>query len=101
MNFDIKHDAKNRKFCTIISGKECSLKYEKISDHILDFKQIFVPKNLRGQGIGGRLVEFGFQYAKKNMMKVKPSCSYVMEFTEIKLEYKELLYNPTAVVTPG
>ena len=80
MNFDIKHDQKGQKFFTNIAGKECSLKYEKLSDQLLDFKLLYVPANLRGQGLADRIAAFGFEYAKKNGFQVKASCSYIQEY---------------------
>lgn len=80
MNFDIKHDEKTQKFYTTIAGKECSLKYEKLNDQLLDFKLLYVPANLRGQGLADRIAEFGFDFAKKNGFQVKVSCSYIAEY---------------------
>lgn len=92
MKFNIKHDTKTQKFYTVIGGKECTLKYEKINDHLYNFKLLFVPKNLRGQGIAGRVMEFALAYAKKNMIKVKASCSYVKEYLDVHMEHTELIY---------
>ena len=80
MNFNIKHDEKNQKFFMNIAGKECSLKYEKLHDQLLDFKLLYVPANLRGQGLADRIAEFAFDYAKKNNFQVKVSCSYIQEY---------------------
>ena len=92
MKFNIKHDTKAQKFFTVISGKECTLKYEKVNEHLINFKLLFVPKNLRGQGIAGRVMEFALAYAKKNMIKVKASCSYVQEYLNDHMEHTELIY---------
>lgn len=91
MIFDIKHDGKSQKFFIVINGKECNLKYEKLSDQIYEVKQMFVPKNLRGQGIAGRIVEFSLNFAKKNFIKIRTSCSYIHNFIEKRREFKELL----------
>lgn len=91
MKFDIKHDSKSKKFYTIIGGKECNLKYEKINHHILDLRILFVPKNLRGQGIASRVVEYAMHYALKNSLKIKPTCSYVGTFLKKRLEFQELV----------
>ena len=80
MNFNIQHDENMQKFFTTVSGKECSLKYEKVNDQLLDFKLLFVPANLRGQGLADRIAEFSFDYAKKNGIQVKVSCSYIQEY---------------------
>src|SRR6185437_13030776 len=97
MNWNIKHDAKNQKFCTEIGGKECSLKYEKAGEGVLDYKMIFVPKNLRGQGIAGKLAEYGIAYAKKNGYKLKVTCSYVKHYINTHAEHKDLVVNQKEV----
>ncbi|MFN6944382.1 MAG: GNAT family N-acetyltransferase [Cytophagaceae bacterium] len=97
MNFNIKHDNKNNKFFSVIAGKECSLRYEKLSNNVLDAKLMFVPKNMRGQGIASRLVEHVISYAKRNEMKIKPTCSYLEEFFVQNPKHKNMLYNSNEV----
>lgn len=92
MKFNIKHDTKSQKFYTVIGGKECTLKYEKINENLFNLKMMFVPKNLRGQGIASRVMEFALSFARKNMIKVKASCSYVDSYLSIHKEHADLLY---------
>jgi predicted GNAT family acetyltransferase len=93
MNFTIKHDDKSRKFFTTISGKECSLKYEKINDQLLDFKLMYVPANLRGQGLAEIITEFAIDFARKNGIKIKSSCSFVSEYLSTHKDAAVLLYS--------
>jgi uncharacterized protein len=98
MNFNIKHDSKYNKFFTEVAGKESNLSYEKITDNIWDYKLMFVPKNLRGQGIAGKVVEFALNFAKKNNIKIKATCSYVNGFIDTHPEYKELVIDKSHIV---
>jgi predicted GNAT family acetyltransferase len=98
MKFNIKHDTKSQKFYTIIGGKECSLKYEKINDQLFNFKMMFVPKNLRAQGIASRIMEFSLNYVRKNMIKVKASCSFVESYMYNHKEHTDLIYNREELV---
>ena len=91
MNFNIKHDSKYNKFFTEVSGKESNLSYEKITDNIWDYKVMFVPRNLRGQGIAGKVVEYALNFAKKNNIRVKATCTFVNEYIETHPEFKFLL----------
>jgi uncharacterized protein len=93
MNFNIKHDSKYNKFFTVVGGKESNLTYERITDHILDLKLMFVPKNLRGQGIAAKVVDFALNHARKNNIKIKASCSYVKYYIGIHPEHKDILFN--------
>jgi uncharacterized protein len=91
MNFNIKHDGKYNKFFTEVSGKESNLTYERITDNIWDYKLMFVPKNLREQGIAGKVVEFALNFARKNNIRVKASCSFVNNFIETHAEFKDVV----------
>lgn len=95
MKLNIKNDTKNQKFFIDIFGKECALKYEIVAgDTILDLKMMFVPKNLRGQGVASRLVEYAIQFAKKNNFKVRGSCDYIQEYLETHKEHHEMIAQP-------
>ena len=94
MKYTIKHDLVSRKFFTSIGGKECILRYEKISENIWDFRMIFVPANLRNNGIAAKVVEYALQYAMKNSIKIKAGCSYVKEFISLNDKYQEVVSRP-------
>jgi len=100
MKFNIKHDAKNQKFFTLIGGKECALKYNKVNDTLLDFKLMFVPQNLRGQGLASRITEFGIMFAKKNGMKIKTTCSYVAEYVQRHKDKDMIEFRREEATTP-
>lgn len=91
MNFNIKHDGKYNKFFTEVSGKESNLTYEKIADNIWDYKLMFVPKNLRGQGIAAKVIEFALNFARKNKIKIKPTCTFVNDYIETHPEFKDVV----------
>lgn len=91
MKFNVKHDAVTQRFFASIAGKDCILKYEIISETIWDFRMLFVPANLRGQGIAAKVVEYALNYARKNFIRVKPSCSYVKDFVKENDKYKDVL----------
>lgn len=97
MKITIKHDTKTEKFYTIIGGKECTLKYEKVNDNLYNLKMMFVPKNLRGQGIAGKIMEYALNHARKNMIKVKPSCGYIQDYIHKNLEHTSLVFNRETV----
>lgn len=91
MKYSVKHDSVGQKFFTSIGGKECILRYDKISDTIWDFRMIFVPANLRSHGIAAKVVEYALQYATKNFIKVKASCSYVKDFVIENQKFQDIL----------
>jgi predicted GNAT family acetyltransferase len=98
MKITIKHDTKTEKFYTVIGGKECTLKYEKVNENLYNLKMMFVPKNLRGQGVAGKIMEYALNYARKNMIKVKPSCGYIEDYIQKNLEHTSLLFKREAAI---
>ena len=77
------HDSENQVFrWPIEGGGEGTLHYRESSEKVLDFYSTQVPIQGRGQGIAGKLVEAGFEFAALKEMKVKPSCSYVAAYFE-------------------
>ncbi|MGP1432360.1 MAG: GNAT family N-acetyltransferase [Treponema sp.] len=51
----------------------------------------FVDGSLRGQGVAGALVKEVVEYAQKNGKKIRPQCSYAVEWFNKHTEYDGLL----------
>ena len=90
MDIEIINDKENEQFVTTVEGHEAYLSY-KISDDKIDFYLTFTPVALRGKGLAKKIVEFAFNYARENNLKIIPTCSYVQSFVERNNEYKSLL----------
>lgn len=50
----------------------------------------FVPGELRGQGVAGRLVKEALEAARTAGVKIDPQCSYVAVYIERHPEYADL-----------
>lgn len=50
-----------------------------------------VPGKLRGQGIGGMMMEEVLEYVRSNNFKVIPICSYTVRYIELHPKWKSLL----------
>ena len=50
-----------------------------------------VSESLKGQGIGGRLVEAVVELAKREGLKILPLCSYARAYLKKKPEYEDLI----------
>ncbi|NWF90449.1 MAG: N-acetyltransferase [Ignavibacteriaceae bacterium] len=87
---EILHDEHQQKFYVITENLESHLHYVKL-DNILDLNHTYVPYQLRGKGIAGKLVEAALEYAKQNGFKIIPSCSYVDVYFQRHPEYEYLL----------
>jgi len=90
MDIEVKHDEKSKRFVAEIEGYEAYLSYNVI-DNIIDLSYAYTPLEIRGKGIAKIVVEYAFNYAKENNLKVIPTCSYVQTFVERNDNYKDLL----------
>ncbi|MEG2150643.1 MAG: GNAT family N-acetyltransferase [Bacteroidaceae bacterium] len=81
MEYTVIHDNKVNRFEIFESGQIAYLQYEEKEDTI-DFVHTFVPKQLEGQGIANALAEAGLNYAKREQLKVIPSCSFIKTYVE-------------------
>ena len=90
MDLDVRHDKDNEQFVTEVDNQKAYLSYS-ISDDEIDFYRTFTPPESRGKGIAKIVVEYAFNYAKENNLKVIPSCSYVQAFVKRDDKYKDLL----------
>jgi predicted GNAT family acetyltransferase len=91
MSYSIKHNSQFQKFYINVNGREAFLKYERTGEGVLDFKMLFVPKNLRGVGIAEKVLKKAIGYAEKYNLKVKTSCTYINSFLEENPEYKAII----------
>jgi predicted GNAT family acetyltransferase len=74
-----------------VGGREAFLKYEKIGEGVIDFKMLYVPKNLRGVGIAEKVLKRAIGFVEKNNFKVKSSCNYINHFLESHPEFQTIV----------
>ncbi|MHB8578398.1 MAG: GNAT family N-acetyltransferase [Ignavibacteriaceae bacterium] len=53
---EIKHDKDNQRFFTIVDGRESYLQYLKVDKATLDYYKTYVPNELRGKEIAGKII---------------------------------------------
>ena len=91
MELEIQHNQDRKRFFTFIEGREAYLTYENEGENVLNFNHTYVPFNLRGRNIAGKIVGHALEYARKNNFKVIPSCSYVRVFIEKNKQFSDLV----------
>ena len=90
MDIEVKQDKENERFVAEVEGHKAYLSYNVFDDKI-DLSYAYTPPELRGRGIAKIVVEYAFNYAKENNLKVIPTCSYVRALVERNDNYKDLL----------
>lgn len=91
MSYTVKHNKQFQKFYINVGGREAFLRYEKSAEDTLDFKVLFVPKDLRGIGIAEKVLKCAMGYAEKNNYKIKSGCAYINGFFETHPEMANLI----------
>jgi hypothetical protein len=87
---EVIHDIEKQKFFVVIDGLESHLEYVKV-ENVLNLNHTYVPSELRGKGIAGKIVKAALTYGKDNKLKIIPSCSYVADYIRRHKEYQPLL----------
>ncbi len=90
---EIQHDITNQRFFILLEGKEAYLQYLIADKNVLNYYKTYVPNELRGKGIAGKIVEAALNYARENNLKIIPTCSYVDTFIERHKNFEDLIKN--------
>ncbi len=67
--------------------------FPEIEKGVVCIDHTFVDESLRGKGVASELIQMVADYAKKNKLLVKPSCSYAVKWFEKNTQFGELLFN--------
>lgn len=87
---EVKHDEKNSQFYIEIDDDIAHLDYS-LKGNLIDLYHTYTPPQLRGRGLAEKIVDFAFNYAKENNLKVIPSCPYIPYFLKKNPQYNELV----------
>src|SRR4026209_1671895 len=86
---EVSHNEAEQRFETWIDGYLSKLDYIRDGKNFV-ITHVGVSPELRGQGIAGKIVEVGLEYAKENSLRVVPMCSYAAAYIRKHPEYAEL-----------
>jgi len=86
---EVIHNEEERRFETWIDGYLSKLDYIQDGKNFV-ITHVGVSPELRGQGIAGRIVQWGLEYAKERSLRVVPMCSYAAAYIRRHPEYAEL-----------
>jgi len=86
---EVIHNPEKNRFETTIDGKLSKLDYLQNGNNFV-ITHVGVHPDLRGQGVAGKIVETGIEYARENSFRVVPMCSYAAAYIRRHPEYAEL-----------
>ena len=85
------HDPELKLFIADVDGTQATVAYTPVDEHTLDFVSTYVPHVLRNQHLGSQLVRHALGWAKRNGMRVVPSCWFVKQLMDREPEWKDLI----------
>jgi predicted GNAT family acetyltransferase len=88
---EVRHDEEGRRFVTDVDGREATLSYSMPDAETLDLEHTEVPSQAEGKGVGSALVRYACEYARKNEMKVIPTCAFVNTWLERHDDYGDVI----------
>lgn len=86
----VRHNEAKNRFEIQHKERLAVLEYE-LEDGVIDLTHTRVPKELEGGGIGSKLAKAALDYAKKNDLKVIPSCPFIITYVQRHPEYEPLI----------
>ena len=86
---EVTHNEAEHRFETWIDGYLSKLDYIRDGKNFV-ITHVGVSPELRGQGIAGKIVQVGLEYAKERSLRVVPMCSYAAAYIRKHPEYAEL-----------
>lgn len=91
MESKLIHDKVDQRFILILDNNiEAYVSY-KLKSNEMDLVYSFVPSELRGQGIGKKLVEETFELLTEEGFKAKAVCSYIKEVALSSSKWKTII----------
>jgi predicted GNAT family acetyltransferase len=87
---EVIHDKEKNRFYIVLDGGECRVDYTCKGD-CMDVFETFVSREERGKGLATKMLKEVMEYAKRNNLKIKPTCPYIKVFLRRHPEYKELV----------
>jgi predicted GNAT family acetyltransferase len=85
----VTHNEADHTFEVWIDGYLSKLDYLRDDGNFV-IMHVGVYPEFRGQGLAGKIVEAGLEYAKRNSLRVIPMCSYAAAYIRRNPQYLEL-----------
>ncbi|MEC5322342.1 GNAT family N-acetyltransferase [Aurantimonas sp. A3-2-R12] len=91
MIMDIRHEADGTKGRFTTGEGDSEMTYVRVGETLVIFDHTFVPDRYRGQGLAGKLLAAGVDWARAENLKVIPQCPFARTEFDRKPEYRDVL----------
>jgi predicted GNAT family acetyltransferase len=85
----VTHNEAAGTFETQINGRLSKLDYLRDGNNFV-ITHVGVDPEFRGQGVAGKIMEAGLEYARQNSLRVIPMCSYAANYIRKYPQHLEL-----------
>jgi len=86
---EVTHNESEHTFEVWINGHLSKLDYIQDEKNFV-IAHVGVYPEFRGQGVAGKIVEAGLEYARQNSLRVIPMCGYAAAYIRRNPQYMEL-----------
>jgi predicted GNAT family acetyltransferase len=86
---EVTHNEADHRFEVWVNGLASRLDYIQEEKNFV-ITHVGVHPELRGQGLAGKIVEAGLDYARENSLRVVPMCSYAAAYIRRNPRHMEL-----------
>lgn len=87
----VEHHPKRHRFAAHFPEGDGELIYKPIAPHTLDLVHTEVDPALRGRGIAKALAREAFAYARREQLKIVPTCRFIQGWLEQHPEEQDLI----------
>ena len=84
---EVIHLPEQNLFELLVDSLTAELTYTMHNNQII-FMHTIVPSELEGQGVGGKMVKAGLDYARSSGFKIRSMCSFVSAYLKRHPEYQ-------------
>ena len=85
------HPERKRFLIRVAPDVEVFIDYERREDGVLDLQHTVVPVGWRRHGIGSTLVEQTLEIARREGLRVIPSCPFISSWLDEPLQFRDLI----------
>jgi uncharacterized protein len=88
---DVRHEPDRHRFFVEVMGGTAELAYRRPDDATVELVHTEVPEAAEGQGIAGKLAQTAFAWARREGLRVVPTCPFVRKWLERHPEERDLV----------
>ncbi len=91
MRIEIADDIDSRRYVIRMAGKRAGLLQYRLHPELIELVHTEIYEEFEGRGLGGQLISFALQDARKRGLAVLPFCPFVNDYIQRHRQYADLV----------